>query len=153
LPRGLQSLGFLGKTCQSGQRRPEQTEQRTKQYQQWPATGTFWDLIKDTQHPQALYLSPDREVSFTPHHVGWHLTVRVFLIGITRESCLKHPDQDLPGGHWPLSGPMERHLPLLASPMSSDLGFTHFLTWHCGVIETPTDGVDAYNAPHSDNPD
>jgi hypothetical protein len=28
--------------------------------------------IKGTRHPQALYLSPDQEISFTPLHVGWH---------------------------------------------------------------------------------
>jgi hypothetical protein len=49
-----------------------------------------------------------------PLHVGWHLAVRVFLIGITRERCSKPPGLDLMGGHQPLSGPMERYLPLLA---------------------------------------
>jgi hypothetical protein len=49
-----------------------------------------------------------------PLHVGWHLAVLVFSIGVTRESSVKPPSQDLPGGHLPLSGPMERYLPLLA---------------------------------------
>jgi hypothetical protein len=31
-------------------------------------------------------------------HVGWHLVVRVFSKGITRESHLKPTGQDLPGG-------------------------------------------------------
>jgi hypothetical protein len=30
-------------------------------------------------------------------HVGWHLVIRVFPIGITRESHKKPPGQDLPG--------------------------------------------------------
>jgi hypothetical protein len=54
--------------------------------------------IKGTQHPQALYLSPRREVSFLPLRVGWHLAIRVFLIGITWESHLKPPGPDLIGG-------------------------------------------------------
>jgi hypothetical protein len=37
------------------------------------------DPIMEARHPQVLYLNPDREVSFTPLHVGWHLTIRVFL--------------------------------------------------------------------------
>jgi hypothetical protein len=49
-----------------------------------------------------------------PLCVHWHLAVRVFLKGITREHCLKPPDQDLLKGHPPQSGPMKRHLPLLA---------------------------------------
>jgi hypothetical protein len=67
-----------------------------------------------THHPQASFLSPDREVSFTPHHVARHRAVRVFPPGITRERCVKPPGLDLTGGHWPLSGPMEGHLPWLA---------------------------------------
>jgi hypothetical protein len=59
-----------------------------------------------------------------PLHVGYYLAVPVFLIGITRESRVKPPSQDLP---WPVISPclvlwrgtcpclsMERHLPLLA---------------------------------------
>jgi hypothetical protein len=59
----------------------------------WPARGP----IEGTRHPQALCLSLDREVSFTPLHVGWHLAVWVFPIGITQESWLKPPGQNLPG--------------------------------------------------------
>jgi hypothetical protein len=66
------------------------------------------------QYPQALYLSPAREVSFTPLCVGWYLAILVFPIGITRQHRLKPHDSNLIGGHQPLSCPMERHLPLLA---------------------------------------
>jgi hypothetical protein len=47
--------------------------------------SSYQDPTKGTQNPQALYLSLDQEVSFTPIHVGWHLVVRVLLIGTTRE--------------------------------------------------------------------
>jgi hypothetical protein len=33
-----------------------------------------------------------------PLRVGWHLDIRVFLLGITRERHLKPPDPDLIGG-------------------------------------------------------
>jgi hypothetical protein len=39
--------------------------------------------IEGTQHPQVLYLSPGWEVSFMPHHVDWHLAIRVSSIRIT----------------------------------------------------------------------
>jgi hypothetical protein len=97
-PKGLHSSGFLGKTCQSGQCRPEQIERGTNRHNGWPIAGTFWAPIKGTLHPQALYLSPGYEVSFTPLCVDWHLAVWVFLIGIIRESRLKPPGQDLTGG-------------------------------------------------------
>jgi hypothetical protein len=36
-----------------------------------------------------------------PLHVGWHLAIWVFSIGITRERCLKPHGPDLPwGGGW-----------------------------------------------------
>jgi hypothetical protein len=60
----------------------------------WHTQGT----IDGTQHPQALYLSPGQEVSFTPLRVGWHLAIRVLPIGITWECRLKPPSPDLPRG-------------------------------------------------------
>jgi hypothetical protein len=51
-----------------------------------------------TWHPQASYLSPEWELSFTPLYVGWHLAVRVFPPGITRERRLKAPGLDLIAG-------------------------------------------------------
>jgi hypothetical protein len=70
--------------------------------------------IEGTRHPQALYLSPGQEVSFTLLRVGWNIAIQVFPIGITRESHLKPPGHDLPRGHLPLSSPMERYLTSLA---------------------------------------
>jgi hypothetical protein len=64
----------------------------------WLAAGTFWGPIEGTRCSQALYLSLDREVSFMPLRVGWHLAVWVFSSGITRESHVKPPSQDFPGG-------------------------------------------------------
>jgi hypothetical protein len=46
-----------------------------------------------------------------PLCVGWHRAVQVFPPWITQERWLKPPGLDLTGGHYPLSGPMERHLP------------------------------------------
>jgi hypothetical protein len=51
--------------------------------------------IEGARHPQSSYLSPDREVSFTSLYVGRHLAIRVFLLGITLERCLKPPGLDL----------------------------------------------------------
>jgi hypothetical protein len=75
------------------------------------------DPIEGTRHPQALYLCLGWEVSFMPLHVRWHIAIRIFSMGITRERRLKPPGPNLPGeggGNLPLSGPMERYLPLLA---------------------------------------
>jgi hypothetical protein len=72
-----------------------QTERGTKQHKGWPAAGTTRDPIEGTRHPQALYLSLDQEVSFTPLHVCWHLAVRVLSIGITGEHRMKPPHLDL----------------------------------------------------------
>jgi hypothetical protein len=65
---------------------------------QWVASS--WHIrgpIEGTRHPRALYQSPGREVFFMPLRVNWHLAVWVFPIGITWESRLKPPGQNLPG--------------------------------------------------------
>jgi hypothetical protein len=61
-----QNSGFWGKTRRSGQPRPEQIKWGTKRHKGWPAAGTTWNPIEGTRHPQALYQSPDHEVSLTP---------------------------------------------------------------------------------------
>jgi hypothetical protein len=53
--------------------------------------------IEGTRHPQASYLSLDREVFFTHLRVSWHRAVWIFLLGITRERRLKPPGPDLTG--------------------------------------------------------
>jgi hypothetical protein len=84
-----QSSGFQSETRQTGQSHPEHLDHETKRHKGWPAAGTFWGPIEGTQHPEALYLSPDWEVSFMPLCVGWHLAVWVFPPGITWERRLK----------------------------------------------------------------
>jgi hypothetical protein len=70
-------------------------------------------------------------------HVGWHLVIRVFSKGITRESHLKPTGQDLPGGG---GGGISSCLvlwrgtcPCWLSPMNGDPGSTQTLTRHCGA--------------------
>jgi hypothetical protein len=108
-----QCLGFEGETCHSGQSCLEQPKRVMKQHKGWPADDASREPSRG-QHPQASYLSPDREISFMPLRVGWHQAVRVFPPGITRERHMKPPGPDLIGGHWSLSSPMESHLPWLA---------------------------------------
>jgi hypothetical protein len=91
--------------------------------------------IKGIQHPQALYLSLDWEVSFTPLRVGWHRAVRFFPLGITQERRLKPPGLDLTGG-----GGIGPYLVLWRrtclgwlSPVNGDPGSTQILTRHCGA--------------------
>jgi hypothetical protein len=105
----------------------------------------IWGPIKESRHPQALYLSPTREVSFTPLRVGWHLAIQVFPPGITRERCLKPLGPDLIRGRvrgwgwgwW--GGGISPYLilwrsacPVWLSPMNDDPGSTHILTRHYG---------------------
>jgi hypothetical protein len=49
-----------------------------------------------------------------PLHVGWHLAVRVFLLGITWESHMKPPSQDLPGRGGGALDPVWSHGEVLA---------------------------------------
>jgi hypothetical protein len=57
-----------------------------------------WGPIEGSQHPQASYLSPGQEVSFTFLCVGWYLAIQVLPIRITQERHLKLPSLDLIGG-------------------------------------------------------
>jgi hypothetical protein len=70
---------------------PRANRVREKATQRVASSWHTWRPIEGTRHPQDLYLSPGREVSFMPPHVDWHLAIRVFLIGITLESRLKPP--------------------------------------------------------------
>jgi hypothetical protein len=116
-----------------------------------------------------------------PLHVGWHLVIRVFLLAITRERCLKPPNLDLIGGGIsPCLILWEAACPGWLSPMNGDPGSTEILTRHCGaksltvnqlansgttptrqvpvvrplrVIETPADEVIVQVATPFDNPD
>jgi hypothetical protein len=70
--------------------------------------------IQGTQHPQALYLSLDWEVSFHAPQCGLAPSCPGFPPGITRETHLKPPGLELIEGHEPLYDPMERFVPWLA---------------------------------------
>jgi hypothetical protein len=60
------------------------------------------------------YLSPGREIFFTPLYVGWHLALRVLSIGIKLERRIKPADLDLTGGGIHPSLVLLVYLPLLA---------------------------------------
>jgi hypothetical protein len=73
-----------------------------------------------------------------PHHVGCHLAIRVFLLGITWESRVKLPSQDLPrGGIIPCLVLWRGTSPCWLLPAHYDLGSTQILTlalW-CRVLD------------------
>jgi hypothetical protein len=70
--------------------------------------------IEGTRYPQASYLRSDQEVSFTPLCVGQRRAIRVFPARDYPEKMLETTWFRFDWGHWPLFGPMERHLPWLA---------------------------------------
>jgi hypothetical protein len=92
---GLQQLRVLRQNSPVGSVLPQANRARDEVTQtvarSWPIRGP----IEGIRHPQSSYLSPGREVSFTPLCVGWFLIIRVFPPGITWESHLKPPGQDL----------------------------------------------------------
>jgi hypothetical protein len=49
---------------------PRVTIARDEVTQKMASSWHIWHPIEGIQHPQALYLSPDWEVSFMPLHVG-----------------------------------------------------------------------------------
>jgi hypothetical protein len=117
LPRGLPTLRVPRQNSPVRSEPPRATKARDESTQRVTNIWRYQGSTEGTRHPQALYLSPDREVSFMPLRVGWRLAVLVFSPRITRERCLKPPGLDLiegGGGHQPLSDPMERCLPWLA---------------------------------------
>jgi hypothetical protein len=142
-----------------------------------------WGPIEGSQHPQASYLSPGQEVSFTFLCVGWYLAIQVLPIRITQERHLKLPGLDLIGG----GGGICHCLVLwrgtyscCLSPADGDPSPTQILTQHSGaqshtdspltnsgtaptrqvpivqdlwVIETLADGVSVLAVPPFNNPD
>jgi hypothetical protein len=95
---GLPMLRVLRKSPPVGSAPPRANIARDKATQSvassWHTRGPSFG----THHPQALYLSPGRDFSFTPLHVAWHLAARVFSPRITLESRLNLPGPDLTGG-------------------------------------------------------
>jgi hypothetical protein len=57
---------------------PRATRPRDKATQGVASSWHIWSPIEGTRHLQASYLSPNREVSFTPLRVGWHQAAQVF---------------------------------------------------------------------------
>jgi hypothetical protein len=82
-----------------GSEPPRATRVRDEVTQRVASIWRIQGSIEGTQHSQASYLSPDREVSFTPLYVGWHLAIQIFPSGITQERRLKPPGSYLIGGH------------------------------------------------------
>jgi hypothetical protein len=78
-----------------GSTSPRANKVRNKARQRVASSWHTRDPIEGAQHPQALYLCPGREDSFTPLRVGWYLAVRVLLIGIILERRMKPPSLDL----------------------------------------------------------
>jgi hypothetical protein len=67
---GLLELRVPDKSRQLRLRHPEQTERGIKRHKVWLAAGTTQDSIEGNRHPEAMYLSPGQEISFTPLRVG-----------------------------------------------------------------------------------
>jgi hypothetical protein len=78
-----------------GSEPPRATRVRNDETQRVASSWRIQSLMKGTRHPQALYLSPDWQVSFTPLRVGWHRAIQVLPPGITWEIRLKPPGPDL----------------------------------------------------------
>jgi hypothetical protein len=57
---------------------PSAPRARDEATQEVASSWRIQSPIEGTRHPQASYLSPDREVSFMPLHVGCHRVIWVF---------------------------------------------------------------------------
>jgi hypothetical protein len=114
---------------------PRATRVRDEEKQRVANSWCTWCPVEGTQHPQASYLSPSREVSFMPLCVGWHLAVHGFSLGITWQSRLKPPDPNLIGlGNSPCLLKWRGTCPSWLSPMNGDPRATRILTRHCGAM-------------------
>jgi hypothetical protein len=61
-----------------GSEPPRATRARDEATQRLASGWRTQHPIEETRHPQALYVSLDQEVSFTPLLVGWHRAIWVF---------------------------------------------------------------------------
>jgi hypothetical protein len=132
LPWGLLKLRVPRRNPPVELEPPRATTARDEGTQRVAINWCIWSPIEGNRHTEASYLSHDREVSFTPLHVGWHQVVRVFPQGITPERRLKPPGPDLTGG-----GGIGTCLVLWRgtckgwhSPMNDDPESTQILTRH-----------------------
>jgi hypothetical protein len=97
--RGVfQTLGFNGKTHRIGSEPPKTTRVSDEARQMMASGWRIWRPIEGTWHPQALYLSLDREVSFTPF-VWASINPSGYFSRIIWEKRAKPPGLDLIGGH------------------------------------------------------
>jgi hypothetical protein len=85
---GLPKIRVLRQNPSNGLETPRATRVRDEATQRVVHSWRIRSPIEGTWHPHALYLSLDREVSFTLLHVGWHRAILVFPPGL-----------DLIGGH------------------------------------------------------
>jgi hypothetical protein len=132
--RGVyQRLEVEGKTRQSGQRRPEQTERGTKRHKGWPSTSTFRDLVEGT----SSFVSEFRPGGFVHGPSCGQASSRP-----------DFPDKGYPGTlletTWPGFDLGEGAIysclvlwrgtcPCCLSPTHGDRGSTLIPTWHCGA--------------------
>jgi hypothetical protein len=139
LPWGLPKLRVQRRNSPVGSEPLRATRARDEAIQGVASSWCIRSPIEGTQHPQASYLSLDREVSFTALHVGWHLAVRVSPPRITRERRLKPPGLDLVGGGGISSGLVlwRGTCPGWLSPMNSDPSSTEIRTQHCSAQFSP----------------
>jgi hypothetical protein len=95
---GLPKHRVLRQNLLVGSAPPRANRARDKAKQRVASSWHTRGPSEETQHPQALYLSLGREVSFTPLREGWHLVVWIFPLGNTQEILLKPPCPNLIGG-------------------------------------------------------
>jgi hypothetical protein len=82
---GLLKLRVLRKTPLVGTALPRVNRARDKVTQMVTSSWHTRGPSEEIRHPQDLYLSPSREVSFMPLRAGWHLAVRVFFCQVLPE--------------------------------------------------------------------
>jgi hypothetical protein len=97
---GLLKLRVLRKTPLVGTAPPRVNRARDKATQMVTSSWHTRGPSEEIRHPQDLYLSPSREVSFMPLRAGWHLAVRVFFARYYPRKLLETtwPGFDLRGG-------------------------------------------------------
>jgi hypothetical protein len=131
--RGVcQSSGFKAKTHWVGTELPRATRARDEVTWRVACSWCTRCPIEGTRYPQALYQSPDQEVSFTPLHVDWHQAIWGFHWDYSR---MTHETT------WPgFDGGIGPYLILWRGTCSGwlsipngDPGSTQIMTRHCGA--------------------
>jgi hypothetical protein len=122
---GLQQLRVQRWNPPIGSEPPRANRARDEATQRVANSWHTWGIIEGTWYPQALYLSPNWEVSFMPLRVGWHLAVLVSPLGITWGNRMKPPSQ---GGISPCLVLWRGTCPCWLSPTYGNPGSTQTLT-------------------------